>query len=206
MKVIGFDPGSHKTGYCILDDGRLVEAGVMNLGKADDLSARLGNLLDDVTIMVCHHEPHVVGVESPFVGRFASAVIPLAGARGVILAACSNGIIKVTSISPTEVKVSTGASRRAEKSIIQALMREAFGLTELPGEDCADAMAIALATYRRETAPKTAEPSPSKPPRARRSRPQPPASPGPDPRSRLTEASARKGRRGLGSRRARKKA
>ena len=96
----------------------MVEAGVINLGTSNDLSCRLGNLLDDVTIMVCAHEPNVVGVESPFVGRFASAVIPLAGARGVILAACSNGIIKVTSISPTEVKVSTGADRRAKKPIL----------------------------------------------------------------------------------------
>lgn len=166
MRVIGFDPGSSITGYCVLDDEKVVEAGIIRLSQTDPLAYRLATLMVESGEIVDLFKPEVVGVESPFVGKFPGAAAALSGARGVLMAVSAFRDARVISLTPSEVKASTGASGRAAKSQIQLLMQQAFSLENPPAEDVADAMAVALAVFRRESSSPTTRPKGRRPGRA----------------------------------------
>lgn len=163
MRVIGFDPGSAITGYCVLDDDKIVEAGIIRLGNTDPLAYRLATLMVEADEIVDLFKAEVVGVESPFVGKFPGAAAALSGARGVLMAVSAYRDARVVSLSPSEVKASTGASGRAAKSQIQLLMQQAFNLATPPAEDVADAMAVALAVFRMESSTPTTRPKGRRP-------------------------------------------
>lgn len=148
MRVLGIDPGSHKTGWGAVDvEGssvRHVDNGVIFLDSDRDLTVRLVDLTHRLRDRLIELVPDVVVVEDVFVRKGARSALILGQARGVVLATCGMQGLPVNSVPTSQVKLRVTGRGRADKAQVAEMVRALLGLPELPFEDAADALAVAL--------------------------------------------------------------
>lgn len=161
-RVLGLDPGLHRTGYGIIDCGpgggsqaiRLVEGGVLNAPAAKPFEQRLQALFDGLTEVLREYRPDVVVVEELF-STYAHprSALLMAHARGVLLLAAGQAGAPVHSFLPNEVKQVLTGNGHALKSAVQAAVRARLHLAAPPQPpDVADALAIAICLALRQQA------------------------------------------------------
>lgn len=148
MRVLGIDPGSHKTGWGAIEvEGnrvRHVDNGVIFLDDDRDLTVRLVDLTHRLRDRLIELRPDVVVVEDVFVRKGARSALILGQARGVVLATCGMQGLPVKSVPTSKVKLRVTGRGRADKGQVAEMVRALLGLPELPFEDAADALAVAL--------------------------------------------------------------
>ena len=148
MRWIGVDPGSHKTGWGVVDvaDGRVVHVdnGVLFLDDDKVLAIRLVDLCHRLKDVVVRYRPDAAAVEDVFVQRGARSALILGQARGAALATLGLAGLSVTSVSTSLVKLRVAGRGRADKGQVAEMVRVLLGLKEVPFEDAADALAVAL--------------------------------------------------------------
>lgn len=148
MRLLGVDPGSHKTGWGVLDieQGRLVHVdnGVLFLDDDADLSIRLVDLCHRLNDVILRYRPEAAAVEDVFVQRGARSALILGQARGAVLATLGLAGLRVTSVSTSLVKLRVAGRGRADKGQVAEMVRALLGLPEVPFEDAADALAVAI--------------------------------------------------------------
>lgn len=153
MRILGIDPGTERCGYAVIEDdgGRpvIVQAGTIEMPHKDSLAERLGTLHAEILHLLSDFTPQAIGVETPYVGKFASAAIGVSQARGAVVGCLGARGFDVIDVSPSEAKHSVGAGGGAPKDAVRECVRLLFGLETLPGEDTADALAIAFAASSR---------------------------------------------------------
>lgn len=149
-KVVGFDPGLHRTGYGVLELGparpRLVEAGVLRVPARRALEERLLLLYRSALEMLQEHRPSAVAVEQLYshYERPRTAIL-MGHARGALFLAAAECGAPVASYLPTRVKKTVTGAGHASKSQIQRAIQVEFGLARPPDPpDVADAIAVAL--------------------------------------------------------------
>ncbi|MCF7984985.1 MAG: crossover junction endodeoxyribonuclease RuvC [Thiohalocapsa sp.] len=146
-RILGIDPGSRTTGFAVIDtDGhrsQRVVSGCIRVGE-QPWPDRLGVIFDRVAAIVAEHQPHEMAVEQLIFARDPTAALKIGQARGAVLCAGIKGGVTVHEYSPKSVKLAVVGTGGAEKSQVQQMVRILLALTELPGEDEADALAIAL--------------------------------------------------------------
>lgn len=148
MRLLGVDPGSHKTGWGVLDveHGRLVHVdnGVLFLDDDKDLAIRLVDLCHRLNDVVLRYRPDAAAVEDVFVQKGARSALILGQARGAALATLGLAGLRVTSIPTSLVKLRVVGRGRADKGQVAEMVRALLGLPEVPFEDAADALAVAI--------------------------------------------------------------
>lgn len=146
-RILGIDPGSRTTGFAVIDtDGhrsQRVASGCIRVGD-QPWPDRLGIIFDRVAAIVAEHQPHEMAVEQLIFARDPTAALKIGQARGAVLCAGIKGGVTVHEYSPKSVKLAVVGTGGAEKSQVQHMVRILLALTEVPGEDEADALAIAL--------------------------------------------------------------
>jgi crossover junction endodeoxyribonuclease RuvC len=146
-RVLGIDPGSRNTGYGVIDtDGQrsvCIARGCVRVGQ-HAWPDRLRLIFDQVAALVDEHRPHEMAVEQLIFARDATAALKIGQARGAVLCAGLKGGVVVHEYSPKSVKLAVVGSGNAEKSQVQHMVRILLSLSDRPGEDEADALAIAL--------------------------------------------------------------
>lgn len=146
-RILGIDPGSRTTGWgLIATDGRhsvRVGSGCIRVGD-QPWPARLGVIFDRVATLVSEYQPHEVAVEQLIFARDPSAALKLGQARGAVICAALRGAVTVHEYSPKTVKLAVVGSGGADKAQVQHMVRVLLNLPEIPDEDQADALAIAL--------------------------------------------------------------
>lgn len=146
-RILGIDPGSRTTGFAVIDtDGhrsQRIASGCIRVGE-QPWPDRLGIIFDRVAALVAEHQPHDMAVEQLIFARDPTAALKIGQARGAVLCAGIKGGVTVHEYSPKSVKLAVVGTGGAEKSQVQHMVRILLALTELPGEDEADALAIAL--------------------------------------------------------------
>lgn len=162
MIVFGIDPGSHNTGWGVIDITgnkiRFIDCGVIRAKRKDTLSARIEDIFDGLTERLVTHKPARICLESIFHHKNAKSALVLGHARGVaLLAASQHTDADIHEVSPTEVKKAVTGHGRADKKQVQEMIRVLLGLPEVPAEDAADALAVAIAgsTRIRENLPQS---------------------------------------------------
>lgn len=169
-RVLGIDPGTHRTGYGIVEpDGprvRCVATGVITAKEKAPLELRLEVMHRGLAALIVEHEPTAVAVEEVYVGEHASAALALGHARGVALLAAAQASLAITPYPASVVKRTIAGRGSASKDQVAMLVRAILGLRELPGVDATDALAIALTHLR--AAPMQAALRAPAPPRRRR--------------------------------------
>lgn len=165
MIVIGLDPSTGAKagsglGVGIIRDGKYVSHKTFS-SKGDKWTRlyRIANGLSewlDWQVMQLVNVPHrqvVVAMESSF-GRFWNAGVALGNAQGVAIVECMRAVNRhfgepptIYTAAPTEIKCAVTGDGRATKGEVQMSVAAVLNLEEVPQEDAADALAVALCAY-----------------------------------------------------------
>lgn len=157
MRILGIDPGLHRTGYACVDhaaaraDPALIEAGVIRLRPVDPIPRRLCELEADLAAIIDRLRPDYACVEKLFAHyKHPTTAIVMGHARGVALLVIQRAGVECAELGATEIKKSLTGNGHASKAQMQESVRAQLGLAEPPRPpDVADAIAIALCAARR---------------------------------------------------------
>ncbi|MCB1183881.1 crossover junction endodeoxyribonuclease RuvC [bacterium] len=148
MIILGVDPGSHATGYGVIDTGpvvRMVAGGVIRTPAGAPLSERLLTIHEELTAVIAAHAPMQMAVEDLFNAKNARSSLVLGHARGVILLAGARAGLAVSEYAPREVKQALTGNGAATKEQVRFMVMRLLGLGQEPPLDLSDALAVALA-------------------------------------------------------------
>ncbi len=147
MRILGIDPGSRITGFGIIDvngdRATPVRHGVIKTGGGE-FPERLGIIFSGIRDLIDEHAPAEVAIESVFVSRNAGSALKLGQARGAAVCAVISRGLPVSEYSPRSVKQAIVGRGGADKVQVQHMVSVLLQLQELPVEDAADALAVAL--------------------------------------------------------------
>lgn len=151
-RVLGIDPGTHKTGYGIVEASgariTCVATGIIKTREKAPLEQRLATIHEGLSELVRLHAPTSVAVEEVYVGEHVSAALALGHARGVALLVAAQAGLVVSPYAASVVKRTVVGKGGASKDQVGVLVRAILGLRETPGVDATDALAIALTHLR----------------------------------------------------------
>jgi crossover junction endodeoxyribonuclease RuvC len=152
MRVLAVDASLRNTGVAIVDanNGKPCSVYFGTIHNASTLrsSSCLVAIRDRLAELIREHEPDCCALESVIYVQSHKTAILLGAARGAaILAAAENGL-PVFEYSPRRIKQSTVGRGAAGKNQVAFMVRALLGLTETPGADAADALAIGLTHLR----------------------------------------------------------
>ena len=149
MIVLGIDPGVANTGYGIVahDRGRLfaLDGGVVQTPAAMDAGVRLAEIHRRIGEVMDGYRPDAVALEDLYFGANARSAFAVGQARGVVILAAGQRVIRCASYTPQQVKAAVCGSDRAEKDQVQRMVQTLLALPDLPKPDhAADALAVAI--------------------------------------------------------------
>jgi crossover junction endodeoxyribonuclease RuvC len=150
MRILGVDPGSHYTGYGVIErqGSRLlhIASGRLDVhGPTGSLPRRLEAIYAGLMEVIAAHQPEVGAIEGVFFHRNAASALVLGHARGVALLACRHGGLEVSEYPPTVVKQAVVGSGRAQKEQVQQMVRVILGVSvEDMSLDQSDALGVAI--------------------------------------------------------------
>ncbi len=153
MKILGIDPGMAIVGYSIVgydgDNVELLHSGSIQTSKEDRESKRLLEIFNDMESIIEKYKPDVAAIEKLFYYKNQTTVMPVAHARGVILAALEEFEIPIYEYTPMEVKQVLTGYGRAEKKEVEHMVKLALDVPVLPKlDDTIDSIAIAICHTR----------------------------------------------------------
>ncbi len=148
MRILGIDPGSHVTGWGIIDRSgnylRHVAHGEIKPRRDSLLSEVLLDLSSRLGAVIAEAAPQAVSLENIFYGKNVRSLIRQAQVRGVVIYACADRGLPVFEYSPLEVKKAVVGYGRAEKRQVQMMVKAILKLSSVPPADAADALAAAV--------------------------------------------------------------
>ncbi|MDQ5984977.1 MAG: Crossover junction endodeoxyribonuclease RuvC [Syntrophus sp. SKADARSKE-3] len=148
MRVLGIDPGSLVTGFGVVEQNRyeLVHLvnGEIKVQQKGSLAAFLVLIYERLKAIIAETKPDAMAVEEVFYGKNVKSLIKQGQARGVAMLAGSHSGIPVFEYSPLAVKQAVVGYGRAEKTQVQQMVKAILNLAEVPPEDAADALAVAI--------------------------------------------------------------
>lgn len=147
IRILGIDPGSHLTGYGIIESqgNRLVcvASGCLRI-KAADLAGRLQQVYVGLDSLISEFVPHEVAIESVFVYRNVDSALKLGQARGAAITAVAMRGVPVIEYTPSEIKKAVVGKGNATKIQVQHMTKALLSLQGKQQADAADALAIAI--------------------------------------------------------------
>jgi crossover junction endodeoxyribonuclease RuvC len=148
MIAIGVDPGTVRTGYGVVKrvGNRLhrLSSGTIRTNAQAPMEQRLLTIHEGLESVLTACAPEQAAVEDVFFSKNAKSSLKLGQVRGVVLLTLARRNIPVTSYPPALIKRAIVGSGRAAKQQMQRVVQAILGLTSLPEEDEADALAIAV--------------------------------------------------------------
>jgi len=148
LRILGIDPGSHVTGYGIIEKKgnylRHVLHGEIKPKKDSPLSATLIFVYQQLSAVISETAPQAIALENIFYGKNVRSLIKQAQVRGVVIFAGADKGLDVFEYSPLEIKKAVVGYGRAEKRQVQVMVKAILKLPELPPADAADALATAI--------------------------------------------------------------
>jgi crossover junction endodeoxyribonuclease RuvC len=148
MIAIGFDPGTARLGYGVIQsdpDPSAIDYGVIVTSADLPMSQRLLEIHGAVGELIDRFRPDAIAVELLYFARNVTTAMTVGQARGVVLLAAAERGVPVAEYSPSEVKHAVVGYGKADKRQIQEMVRIMLGLPSLPRpDDAADALAAAI--------------------------------------------------------------
>jgi len=153
MKILGIDPGMAIVGYSLInyegDEISLLSSGSIQTQKGDRESARLLEIMNDIQTVIETYKPDVCAIEKLFFFRNRTTVMPVAHARGIILAMLEKYGVQIFEYTPMEVKQVLTGYGRADKKEVEQMVKLSLGCETLPKlDDTVDSIAIAICHTR----------------------------------------------------------
>lgn len=145
---MGIDPGSHVTGYGLVEKTRnglaWVAHGEIKPKKGVTLSVCLQTIYEGLRSVIEETKPDAMAIENIFFGKNVQSLIKQGHVRGVAVLAGKLMEVPSFEYSPTEIKQAIVGYGRAEKAQVQIMAKTILKLSELPPPDAADALAVAI--------------------------------------------------------------
>lgn len=140
--ILGIDPGLENTGWAVVDGEKLIDCGVVEVGKGD---GRLKDLDSELEKIIKKFKVTEVAFESLFFAKNAKSAMMVAEAVGVIKLAAIRCGLEVVGYTPLQVKMALTGYGRAEKEQVETMVRSCLNLEEpITPSHAADAVAVAL--------------------------------------------------------------
>src|SRR3954469_3375925 len=152
MRVLAIDASLRGSGVAIIEGegGKLRALYFGTIVNRASLrpSSCLVAIHDRLAELIHQHEPDCCALESViYVQSYKTAII-LGAARGAAILAAAERGLPVFEYPPTRIKQATVGRGNADKNQVAFMIRAMLGLTETPGPDEADALAIGLTHIR----------------------------------------------------------
>ena len=148
MTILGIDTSLRSTGFGVLSvEGsrlRAVDYGNVRNAPKLPLTACLKSIHAKVAELIAVHAPDVMAIESVIYGKNAGTMLVLGEARGAVLTAAADAGLAVYEYEPRRMKKAVCGNGLAEKEQIQRMVKTLLGLPELPQNDAADALGLAI--------------------------------------------------------------
>ena len=148
MTILGIDTSLRSTGYGVIAvEGsrmRCLACGNIPNKPSLPLTACLRAIHAKVAELIAEHRPDVMSVESVIYGKNAGTMLVLGEARGAVLTAAADAALPVYEYEPRRMKKALCGNGLAEKEQIQRMVRTLLNLPELPQNDAADALGLAI--------------------------------------------------------------
>ncbi len=147
MRILGIDPGSHQTGWGVVEregSGFRRVAGDVIRARGDSVAQRLASIHAGLTEVIATYSPDGAALESVFTHRNPRSALLLGQARGAALVACGQAGLATSEYAPAHVKVAVSGYGRAGKGQVQQMVRRLLSLDVEPRPDEADALAVAI--------------------------------------------------------------
>lgn len=149
MIVLGIDPGTRITGYCIAKkEGSkvfLLDYGFLRLGATEDLHVRIGVFHRFFTEKICALGVTDIALETPFLGKNAQNFLKLGYLRGILYLLADTHKLGLHEFGPRQVKQSLTGFGGAEKEQVARVILRLFPAMKLPATfDVTDAIAVTL--------------------------------------------------------------
>ncbi|RLC49165.1 MAG: crossover junction endodeoxyribonuclease RuvC [Candidatus Cloacimonadota bacterium] len=149
--IIGIDPGTAITGYGILKVSKQqaipIKYGVIQTKSNVPLERRIARIYYEMGNLLDEFQPNEAAIEAIFYGRNIKAAFSLGQARGVEILALTIRNIPIFEYSPRKIKQAVVGNGNASKQQVQYMVKKLLHLTNIPSNDSADALAIALAHF-----------------------------------------------------------
>jgi crossover junction endodeoxyribonuclease RuvC len=156
MRVLAVDASLRNTGVAIVDANngkpRSIYFGTIHNASSLRSSSCLVAIRDRLVELIREHEPDCCALESVIYVQSHKTAILLGAARGAAILAAAEKGLPVFEYSPRRIKQSTVGRGAAGKDQVAFMVRALLGLTETPGADAADALAIGLTHLRSQEA------------------------------------------------------
>ena len=155
MIVLGIDTSLRSTGYGVLEarGSRLVMRDCGNVRNPPDLplTGCLRAIRAKVSELIATFAPDVMAIESVIYGKNAGTMLVLGEARGAVLTAAADAELPVYEYEPRRMKKAICGNGLAEKGQIQRMVKTLLSLPELPQNDAADALGLAICHIHSQT-------------------------------------------------------
>ena len=148
MTVLGVDTSLRSTGYALVEAtgsslkalayGRIPNAATL------PLTLCLKAIHSKVAELIAAYRPDVMAIEEVIYGKNAGTMLVLGEARGAVLTAAVDAGVPVYEYEPRRMKRAICGNGLAEKEQIQRMVKTLLGLAELPQNDAADALGLAI--------------------------------------------------------------
>ena len=131
MLIFGIDPGIGITGYSFVEyisttkkeEYRLITSGSIQTDKNSPHPKRLLELKNDIDFLAKKYKPDCASIEQLFFFKNQKTIIPVAQARGVILATLEENSIPMFEYTPLVVKQTVAGHGRATKADVKLMVK-----------------------------------------------------------------------------------
>lgn len=148
MIILGIDTSLRSTGYGVLEKAgsRLIALAYGNIpnGPKVSISDCLKNIHSTITHLIATWHPEVISVEKVIYGKNANTMMVLGEARGAVIVAGAEAGLPIYEYEPRRMKMAVCGNGLAEKVQIQRMIKTLLSLPELPQNDAADALGLAI--------------------------------------------------------------
>jgi len=149
MVVLGIDTSLRSTGYGVLlaegSSMRALDMGTIRNAPKVPLSGCLRNIHATVAGLIGRYHPDVMAIESVIYGKNAGTMLVLGEARGSVITAGVDAGVPIYEYEPRRMKMAVCGNGLAEKIQVQRMVKTLLALPELPQNDAADALGLAIA-------------------------------------------------------------
>ncbi len=122
----------------------MIDCGNIKNPPKAPLTQCLRSIHAKVAALIEEHRPDVMAIESVIYGKNAGTMLVLGEARGAVLTAAADADIPVYEYEPRRMKKAICGNGVAEKVQIQRMVKTLLGLADLPQNDAADALGLAI--------------------------------------------------------------
>jgi crossover junction endodeoxyribonuclease RuvC len=148
VRILGVDTSLRSSGVAVIEvSGQKMQAlayGRIHNKATLSHSGCLAAIHKEIDKLIAEFNPDDVAIEGAFFAKNAKTAMILGQARGVVLAACSLRNLPVYEYSPRSIKQAVVGVGAASKEQVAKMVVRLLGLSELPQEDAADALAAAI--------------------------------------------------------------